>query len=200
MGDATFYDTKIPLKVIAYDLIRREELVIEDGSLVDAVRQSIAIPGVINPVLKKDRLIIDGGVVNPLPTNVIANMGIKKIIAVNVLQSPGDIVKGYEIIERQMREEEKIPFGKSPVRYTGVRIRRLLTKLFYPNIPDIIVRSLQAVECVIAEYSAKQADVLIHPDLTGINWFELYQVDRLIKSGEEATHQHLAAIKKLVNQ
>ena len=200
LGEATFYNAKIPLKIIAYDLLKREELVIEEGSIVDAIRQSIAIPGVIQPILKKGRLIIDGGVVNPLPTNAIANMGIKKIIAVNVLQSPDDIVQGYEVAEKQVREEEKIPFTKSPVRYLGVRIRRFFLRLVYPNIADIIVRSLQAVEYVIAEQSAQQADIVIHPDLVGVNWFELYQVDRLIKSGEEAAVKQLSDIKKLVHR
>lgn len=200
LSDKTFYATRVPLKVIAYDLLKREELVIDEGSLVNAVRQSIAIPGVLSPVVRKDRLIIDGGVVNPLPTNILAGLGIKKIIAVNVLQSPQDVVKGYEVIERKIRIEEKVPLTKSPSRYFGVRLYRLLTKLFYPNIADIIVRSLQAVEYVIAEQSAQQADVVIHPDLTGVNWFELYEVDRMIKSGEEATYQQLAEIKKLISE
>lgn len=200
LGDKTFYSTRLPFKAIAYDLLRREELVIEEGSLVDAVRQSIAIPGVISPIVKKGRLIIDGGVVNPLPTNVVSGLGIKKIIAVNVLQSPNDVVSGYEIIEKQLRDEEKIPFTKAPMKYLGVRASRLLTKLFYPNIADIIVRSLQAVEYVIAEQSSQQADVVIHPDLIGINWFELYQVEKIIKSGEEAAYRHLADIRKLVNE
>ena len=61
IGDRTFYSTRIPLKIIAYDLIRREELVLESDSLINAIRKSIAIPGVIEPVREKGRLIIDGG-------------------------------------------------------------------------------------------------------------------------------------------
>ena len=200
LGDRTFYTTRIPLKVIAYDILRREELVIDEGSLVDAVRQSIAIPAVISPVAKKGRLIIDRCVVDPLPTNVVSGLGIKKIIAVNVLQTPSDVVKGYEMEEKKLKEEEKIPFLQSPKKYLGIRAYRLFIKLFTPNIVDIIMRSLQSVEYVIAEQSAQQADVVIHPDLAGINWFELYEVGRLIKSGEEAAYQHLAEIKKLVSE
>ncbi len=200
LGDTTFYQTRIPFKAVAFDLIRREELIIDSGYLVDAVRQSIAIPGVISPIVENDRLIIDGGVVNPLPTNVVAGSGIKKIIAVNVLQSPGDVVRGYEIFRKKVNAERKIPFLKAPLKYIGVRAARYLTKLVYPNIPDIIVRSLQAVEYVIAEQSAQQADVVIHPDLSGVNWFELYEVDRLIASGQEAALKHLPEIKKLISE
>lgn len=198
--DKTFYSTVLPLKIVAYDLLKREELIIDQGSLADAIRESIAIPGVIPPVRRENRLIIDGGVVNPLPTNVVAGLGIKKMIAVNVLQSPDDVVRGYEITEQQIRREEQIPFRESPSKYLGVRLQRLLLKLFYPNIPDIIVRSLQAVEYVVSEQSAQQADIVIHPNLVGINWFELYQVDELIKRGEEAAYQHLSDIKKLVSE
>ena len=80
-GARTFYNVRIPFKVVAYDLVRREELVIESGSIVEAVRKSIGIPGVIKPIKEQDQLIIDGGVLNPLPTNVLASRGIKKIIA-----------------------------------------------------------------------------------------------------------------------
>jgi len=91
LGNRTFYSTKIPLKVVAYDLVKREELVINGGSIVDAVCKSIAIPGVFKPITRKEQLIIDGGVMNPLPVNVLVSLGIKKIISVNVLQSPSPV-------------------------------------------------------------------------------------------------------------
>ena len=76
----------------------------------------------------------------------------------------------------------------------------LASKILTPNIADIVVRTLQATEFLIAEQSAKQADVLIHPDLRGISWFELYEVNELIKRGEEAAQKALPAIKALVNR
>ena len=196
MGDKTFYDTIIPFKVVAYDLVRREEIVIDSGSLVDAVRRSISIPGVIPPIQEDGKMIIDGGVLNPLPTNVLKNFGINKIIAVNVLQSPEHVSKGYDIELKQLAEERKIPFWRAPWKHIG----RRLGKLFSPNVADIIVRTLQATEYVIAEKSAREADVLIHPDLVGINWFELYRVDDLIKAGQDATVKALPQIKALIKR
>lgn len=199
LGNQTFYATKMPLKIIAYDLIHREELTISSGSLVDAVRQSIAIPGVIKPVIKGDRVIIDGGVLNPLPTNTLASLGIKKIIAINVLQSPQHVADGYEMQLHQEKEKMAIPFMKEPFQYVGRRLLKLMGKPFNPNIADIIVRTLQASEYIIAEQSARIADVNIHPNLTGINWFELYKVDELISRGEEAALLKLDQIKQLVS-
>lgn len=198
LGNKTFYSTKIPFKAVSYDLIHREEHVINSGSLVDAVRQSIAIPGVIKPVIKGDQVIIDGGVLNPLPTNVLSSLGIKKIIAINVLQSPLHVADGYDMQMHHERELDEIPFAKRPFYYVGRRILKLIGKPFNPNIADIIVRTLQASEYVIAEQSARLADIVIHPNLTGINWFELYKVDELIQRGEEATLAKLDQIKQLI--
>jgi len=200
LGKATFADTKITFKAVAYDLVHREELVIDRGILVDAVSQSIAIPGVIQPVQTAKQIIIDGGVLNPLPTNVLKKMGVTKIIAVNVLQSPSQVAQGNQNDLKQLELESKITFYEDPLRFLKFRIHILISKLFTPNISDIIVQTLQSTEFVIAEQSAKEANVLIHPNLVGIKWFELYKVDELIRLGEEATIRQLDAIKKLVKE
>jgi len=197
-GTRTFYNVRAPLKVVAYDLVRREEIVIESGSIVDAVRKSIAIPGVIRPIQEGDRLIIDGGVLNPLPTNVLASRGIKKIIAVNVLQSPEDVSEGFDITQHQLKKDQEVKFFRFPFRYVGFRLRRLIFKVFNPNISDIIIQTLQSSEYVISEQSSQQADVVIHPDLVGIKWYQLDRVDDLVKRGEEAARNLLPAIKKLI--
>lgn len=200
LGKTTFSETKIPFKAVAYDLVHREELVLDRGPLVDAVSQSIAIPGVIQPVQTAKQVIIDGGVLNPLPTNVLKKMGITKIIAVNVLQSPSHVAQGNMNDLKQLELEAKVSFYQDPIRFVQFRIMRLVASLFTPNISDIIVQTLQASEYVLAEQSAKEANVVIHPNLVGIKWFELYKVDELIRLGEEATMQQLDAIKKLIKE
>ncbi|MFA6610567.1 MAG: patatin-like phospholipase family protein, partial [Candidatus Omnitrophota bacterium] len=60
---------------------------------VDAVMSSIAIPGIFEPVLVKGRYLVDGGVINPLPTDVLIRAGASKIIAINALPSSEDIQK-----------------------------------------------------------------------------------------------------------
>ncbi len=196
----TFYDTRIPLKIIAYDVLRREELVLESGSLVDAVRQSVSIPGVIEPVRMRDRWIIDGGVLNPLPTNVLLQSGAKKIIAVNVLQSPEQVMKGYLEEQRQIAEDDKLTFLSAPKKYVLIKLGRFFSRLLNPNVSDIIVRTLQASEYVIALQSGRSADVVIHPDLSYINWYELYKVEELIKRGEDAARAALPAIRKMLEE
>jgi len=199
-GHKTFHGTKIPLRIVAYDLFHRKENVIEQGFLVDALRKSIAIPGVIKPVMEAKQMIIDGGVLNPLPTNVLTDMGVKKIIAVNVLQSPEEVDWAQKKEDENLIKCFAMPFYKHPFKCIGFRLGRFMSNIFTPNIADIIVRTLQASEFLLAEQSVKQADVLIHPDLKGISWFEMYEVNQLIKRGEEATQKALPAIKALVNR
>ncbi|MBF0121786.1 MAG: patatin-like phospholipase family protein [Candidatus Omnitrophica bacterium] len=194
----TFSDVRIPLKIVAYDLIHRQDIVIESGSLVDAVRKSISIPGVFQPIITDDQIIIDGGVMNPLPTNVLVSSDVKKIIAVNVLQTPDDVIKSYERTQKVIRKSLSEPFLKDPWFFVDIRFRFWVNRMFFPNISDIIVRTLEASESVIAEQSARAADVLIHPDLVGLNWYELYEAETLIQRGEEATRAQLPRIKEII--
>ena len=117
-----------------------------------------------------------------------------------LVASPEDVSEGYDIFQHQLKEQAKIPFLKSPVKYCSFRISRGLAKIFFPNIPDIIIRTLQSSEYLIAEQSAQQADVVIHPDLVGFNWFELNRVDDLVKVGENAVRERLPEIKKLIEE
>jgi len=197
LGDKTFYDARIPLRIVAYDLVKRRELVINSGNLVAAVRKSIAIPGIIEPVIEGDQVIIDGGVLNPLPTNILKDAGINRIIAVNVLQSPADINNGYSATRDRIQKEKDVPFRSAPWQFIKTRFQLGAMKAFNPNISDIIVRSLLASEYVIAERSSEIADVVIHPELSDVNWYELHKVDQLIERGEKAAEAALPQIKKL---
>lgn len=84
MEGRTFEDLDIPLKIIAADLDTGEEIVYSSGSLADAIRASLSIPGVFDPWRRDGRLLIDGGVVNPLPVSVLRTDGVPIIIASNV--------------------------------------------------------------------------------------------------------------------
>ncbi len=67
----TFEETRIPLRVVAVDFWRREQVVFSSGSLADAIRASISIPGVFDPFIMDDRVLIDGGIMNPVPWDLI---------------------------------------------------------------------------------------------------------------------------------
>jgi NTE family protein len=79
-----FSDLEIPLMVVATDLHSGQEVIIDKGSVADAVRASMSIPGIIEPFEIDGRLLTDGAVVDPLPASVLRAAGAHHPIASNV--------------------------------------------------------------------------------------------------------------------
>ena len=84
MGNQTFSHTKIPLTIIATDLESGKEVIMNRGKLVDAMQASISIPGIFSPVELNGKLLIDGGVTNSTPVDVVKKMGADIIIGVDL--------------------------------------------------------------------------------------------------------------------
>ena len=79
-----FDDLPIPFRAIASDIERGEPYVMGQGDLARAIRASMSVPGVFAPVRLDDRLLVDGGIVGNLPIDVIREMGVDIVIAVDV--------------------------------------------------------------------------------------------------------------------
>jgi NTE family protein len=77
-------DTAIPFQCVATDLLQKKSVTLKSGSLVDAVRASISIPGIFTPFEKDGVYYIDGGVINPVPVDLVKAMGCDLAIAVNL--------------------------------------------------------------------------------------------------------------------
>lgn len=84
LKNATFNDLKIPTLVVATDLISGEPFVFDKGNLALATRASMAVPNFFKPVNYKSRLLVDGGVSNPVPDNLVKQQGADIVIAVNL--------------------------------------------------------------------------------------------------------------------
>jgi NTE family protein len=80
----SFDDLPIPYRCVATDLVSGKEVVFSDGSLPQAMRASMSIPGVFRPVREGDRVLVDGGLVGNLPTDVVRKMGADIVIAVHL--------------------------------------------------------------------------------------------------------------------
>ena len=81
---SNFEDLLIPFKAITADLVSGDKVILESGSIAFAMRASISIPGIFNPVVDGKRLLVDGGIVDNLPIQVAREMGADRIIAINV--------------------------------------------------------------------------------------------------------------------
>jgi NTE family protein len=90
-GIANFDDLPIPFRCVATDMQSGEAIVLHDGSLAEAVRASMAIPGVFTPVELNGRVLADGGMVQNIPVETVRDMGADAVIAVELHYPPGDI-------------------------------------------------------------------------------------------------------------
>lgn len=85
LGDyKTFTDLSTPLAVTAVDLNTRQSIVLSKGSLIDAIMATTALPGLFSPVEFDKHLLVDGGVLNNVPANVVKDMGAEVVIAFDV--------------------------------------------------------------------------------------------------------------------
>jgi NTE family protein len=84
VGIDDFDELHVPFRAVAADLQTGEAVVLEDGSLVDAMRASMSVPGVFAPIEIGDRVLVDGGVVNNFPVNIARDLGADVVIAVLV--------------------------------------------------------------------------------------------------------------------
>jgi NTE family protein len=75
LGDLTFSQLRWELACVATDIIDGKQVVLRDGSLIDAVRASISIPGIFTPVTINGRFLVDGGLINTVPVSVCRDMG-----------------------------------------------------------------------------------------------------------------------------
>ncbi|GBF49026.1 esterase [Leptospira ryugenii] len=94
LGDVSFEDLSIKLRLISCDITSRKEVVLSEGKVLDAVMASISIPGVFSPQAQENgKVYVDGGIVNPLPVSPLKAEGVEKIIAVNSMPSSRDEMK-----------------------------------------------------------------------------------------------------------
>ncbi len=196
LGDRTFRDLAVPLRVTGCDYAHRRLAVFDEGSVVDAVRASISIPAIFVPYRVEGRDMIDGGILDPVPVDVLLNMGVTKVIAVNTLPSPEDIHRRYEELAAEEAARDAATTGHWARWWR--RLGRRVAEAVEPKILDVIMHSMQAMEYILAEHGCQQADVALHPTIPRVNWYEFYSVEALIRRGEDEAERFLPQIKALV--
>ncbi len=88
---SSFDDLPIPYRCVATDLLSAKPVILKDGSLASAMRATMAIPGVFPPIERDNMVLVDGGLLNNIPTDVIRSMRPDVVIAVDVGTKLGDI-------------------------------------------------------------------------------------------------------------
>lgn len=101
----SFNDLPIPFRCVSTELISGKPYVFDRGSLSEAMRATMSIPGVFDPVRQGDKVFVDGGLVDNLPTDVVRNMGADVVIAIHLQiskTSAKDIQSAFEVLGRSV--------------------------------------------------------------------------------------------------
>ena len=91
LNNADFLDLMIPTYLVGVDILNEEEVIFETGNVTDAVRSSIAIPALFSPFKHQGRWMVDGGLLNPVPVDVLLRKGADLVIAVCIESKPSEV-------------------------------------------------------------------------------------------------------------
>ena len=190
IGDAHFSELIRPLRVVATHLETLERVVFSAGEVARAVEASIAIPGVCVPVTLDRETYIDGGIADPLPVDVLAEMGIERIIAVNVIPPP-ERMRYWLDCEREKNGRERRPSAIS--RF----FNRHLNYTAAGNILDTMMRAINGAQTRVAEASAREADVVLRPLAGDALWHDFTRPQKYIALGRSVAEAQIAELKAL---
>lgn len=138
VGDVQIEDLPVPLTTVATDLTRQREVWFQSGPLLRAIRASIAVPGVITPLRIGDQILVDGGLLNPLPIVPTVSAHADLILAVNATAQSHQPVTLEELLppdeaaEEHAREAELEAQGKGFTGWVG-GMRNRAQRMFTPN-------------------------------------------------------------------
>ena len=183
-GDLTFAQLKLDLALVAVDLETGEEVIISDGSVVEGVLATAALPIVFPPLRWRGRLLVDGGLLNPVPFDVVRQMGADCVVAVHARHDLSDVL-----------EIEPPPRGRG----AEALIRLLLYRSHRTPLLRVSERSLGIMTRKLVEQRWQDAppDLMIDVPLKGVGLLDLDQVDVCLMAGEEAARQHISELVEL---
>jgi NTE family protein len=217
VGDIQIEDLPIPFTTVATDLARQREVWFQSGSLLRAMRASIAIPGVITPVHIGAQTLVDGGLLNPLPIIPTVSAHADLILAVNVTAHSPQPVTLEDLLPSEPGVDEEVPENDSSM--SGWMDVRGATRRFLDGFGnggegddesdaatgkastgrrawgrmDMILASFDITQAALAKYKVAgyPPDILIEVPKTVCGAFEFHRADALIRLGRHLTLQAL---------
>lgn len=199
--DPDFADLPKAFGCVATELATGREVWLREGSVIDAVRASIALPGLFTPTQQEDRLLVDGGLVNPIPVSLCRAMGADLVIAVDL---------NWDLIGRRNRTASTDGTAVAELPKAGV-LATVLGKLRpaprapagsgteMPSLLDVLGTSLNIMQVRITQsrMAGEPADVMVRPRLSDIAAMDFHRAAAAIAEGERAAQQVLPLLADL---
>ena len=197
-----FTELTTPFACVATELSSGREVWLREGALADAVQASIALPGLFSPVLRHGRVLVDGGLVNPVPVSLCRALGAEIVIAVEL----GSGMIGHE----RRREHKPALVGEDHWAY------KLLNTIGFnaagdaehggaarvPSLADVIASSINIMQMRIARsrLAGEPADILISPRVAHLNMMDFDRATEAIAEGEAAVERIHAVLDNVLER
>lgn len=161
--DRPLEDLTIPCTIVATDMLHTEEVVFRTGSLFEAVRASISIPLFFSPVQLGDRLLIDGGIMDPLPLHVVQRKEGDILVAMDISGKDGmpldRKVNFVSILDRmsdlQIQQNTLLSLRLTPPDVHAVMRQYAYTTFDFDKAEEIIKQGYQIMNDALEAYEAK---------------------------------------------
>ena len=204
----------LPFSAISTDLATGSEVVIQKGDIIEAVRASISVPGIFTPVRKNETILVDGGLVNPVPVSVVRQMGADFVIAVDLNH---DIVSKKGIsktsIASSAASAQDAGIGPSLIKRGKIleainkrlhastipalkQIKQWRSKDPLPNVFEVLMSSIHIMETQItaAKLKTDPPDLLIRPNLGHLKMLDFHRAHEAIAEGYRETRARIGPL------
>lgn len=177
LGDRTFSELLLPFSCVATDILTGKEIVLDRGHVAEAVRASLSLPFFFQPFYHEGRYLVDGGLVNPVPTSIIVQQGANVLISANLTSKAG---------------ERRVP------RVIGWWRRHLPSMLKGPSIPETMIKTIYIMQYEIAQARSEIAHVVMQIKAHELLWWDLDRAREMIRMGEASAEEQMPKIKQLL--
>ena len=226
LGDVTFEDLEVPFAAVAVDIQNMEEIVINSGPVIEAVRASISVPVIFTPVKWQNRFLVDGGILNPMPVDVARSMGAGIVIAVNVSSAdksgkyknparrkvktkPAPLPESTQLLAVKKRFNTLLREQKDKIRVFDELSRIAKTKIHTgrgkldpqtPSIFDVLMQLIRGLEYERLKSAIEAADIVISPDVSHVGVFGFQRGEEAITQGYKATKEVLPQLQEMIRR
>lgn len=188
LAGRTFADLERPFLAVATELESLERAVFLHGDVTSAIVASLAVPGVVVPVVRDGIEYIDGGVCDPLPVRLAREtFDLDIVIGVNVLPPVGSI-------RRRPRPRGELSHSRRALR----AVNRHLNYFAHGNLLDILRGAAMGSQMRLVERSARQADVLVSAISPRTGWHDYHRYRDYVAIGRASAELSLPAIRDLL--
>ncbi len=188
---------------VATELLTGREVWLREGSVMDATRASMALPGLFTPKRLEGRLLVDGGLVNPVPVSLCRAMGADIVIAVDLTW---DVMSHQSVASPKKASDaesspigfsnllDRLPFSLGQLRSGPVESTAL------PSILDVLSISLHIMQLRItrSRLAGEPADVMIRPRLSHFALLDFHRADVAIEEGRRAAERALPFLREIL--